>query len=830
MANHKTVSIVIPAYNEEERLPLTLTKIAAYFSSSRPGFSLQEVIVVDDGSKDKTAEKAREFSSKLPMVVIISPKNRGKGNAVRTGMLAAKGDYVFMYDADAATPIEELARLLAKTDGADIVIGSRVGEEKEVVMTFFRRFVGWCFHTLCAGLLPGIGDASCGAKLWSREAAQKTFADVKLERFAFDIESLWLALRNGFKIAEVPVTWTAVPGSKVNIYTDSPEMFWSVVGLYRRRALEQKRLKGVFKKHWIAFVLALLVGLIYIAPHIVFMNASDVEYQGIYMSRTYDEDYYNGIIRQVYDGESVTQNAYNSEYQEKSISTMYNIPQAVVGHIGKFLGLSISSLALTTKFVFPALVLLVVYFFIYTLAKSRVAASIASFAMLLTQEIAPLNPSLLLKTFLFQSNFDNFLLFSRPINPQVNAIFFFAALWALAALWNNKTSKKYAIISGVLVGMLGYFYFYYWNFAVIASGVMLIWALVMKNKEFAKNILLSIVVGIVVASPFLFQMIGALTSDAASIQKNYVETHRFILEKVVLLPIIAFLALALWNWIAQKIQKPTRKIFTFLLASPYQFLLVFAFAGFIASNQQVIHGIEAQQHHYHFMTNIPVFILIGSVVTAGFIHRYLFSWRKIAAAVVLVLIAIQAVSIQTASYERWKSEFAGYQSYAPLFQWLNENSDKGDVVYSDELLSQLIPVYTHNDVYSALHMSVYPIPLERLKHNYFIYMYLEGVREQGVRAYLYDEENRSRLGQHLFEGQFWRATCGSFGCFPDATLDYIIQEYRNFLKTPFEKNLKKYRVDFVMWDMRREPEWGMDKYKFLEKIPGEGETSLWRVI
>lgn len=236
----KTVSIVIPAYNEEDRLPETLLKIKNYFAEDRGDFSLLEVIIVDDGSKDKTSEKAHGFEQKLPIVVITLPQNKGKGCAVRTGMLSAKGDFAFMYDADAATPIEELGKLFGAGKGGDVVIGSRVlGEKKEVIMTPFRRLVGLCFHFICSPLLPGIADASCGAKLFSKNAARQIFEKVTLDRFAFDIEALWLARRLGFKIVEIPVSWTAIPGSKVSVYRDSPEMFGSVMGILWRSLTEK---------------------------------------------------------------------------------------------------------------------------------------------------------------------------------------------------------------------------------------------------------------------------------------------------------------------------------------------------------------------------------------------------------------------------------------------------------------------------------------------------------------------------------------------------------------------------------------------------------------
>lgn len=232
-----TVSIIIPAYNEAKRLPTTLTAISFWLPTASE-FNLREIIVVDDGSADETAEVARSFAGCLPVKVIKLPANRGKGCAVRTGVLAATGDLILMYDADGATSLADLQKLVTEAKTNQVVIGSRLAGDHQIVqMSVFRRFVGLVFHWLCAPLLPQIKDASCGAKVFQLEAARAIFMAQKLDRFAFDIEILWLARRLGYSIKEVPVSWQAVLGSKVRVWRDAPEMFWSVMRLYGRHLL-----------------------------------------------------------------------------------------------------------------------------------------------------------------------------------------------------------------------------------------------------------------------------------------------------------------------------------------------------------------------------------------------------------------------------------------------------------------------------------------------------------------------------------------------------------------------------------------------------------------
>ena len=225
----KTISVIIPAYNEEKRLKKTLDN---WLMS---GIKVLEIIVVDDGSTDKTFGIAEDYKKYLPIKTIKISKNQGKGNAVKAGVLASQGDYIFIFDADSAAMAEEIKKLLAEINSYDLVIGSRVAAGARAPMSEKRKFIGKCFHAFCSPLIPGIKDASCGAKLIKKEAAQKIFQEQKIKRFAFDIEILWLAIKMGYKIKEVGIAWKEIPESKVNIARDSWEMFWAVLRIYLRK-------------------------------------------------------------------------------------------------------------------------------------------------------------------------------------------------------------------------------------------------------------------------------------------------------------------------------------------------------------------------------------------------------------------------------------------------------------------------------------------------------------------------------------------------------------------------------------------------------------------
>jgi dolichyl-phosphate beta-glucosyltransferase len=225
------LSVVLPAFNEETRLPRYLEQITAYLADRNLNY---EIIVVDDGSADATAgvvERLRRSNARLRLLRF--PENRGKGAAVRAGMLAASGVLRLFADADGATPIAELERLeQAIARGAEVAVASRALRDRStrVKGTLHRKLMGTAFNLMVQTLaVPGIRDTQCGFKLFTERAAQGTFARQTIDDFGFDVEILYLARKRGFAVAEVPVNWTDIAGSKVHLWRDSLRMFLSVL-------------------------------------------------------------------------------------------------------------------------------------------------------------------------------------------------------------------------------------------------------------------------------------------------------------------------------------------------------------------------------------------------------------------------------------------------------------------------------------------------------------------------------------------------------------------------------------------------------------------------
>ncbi len=230
------LSVVFPAYREERRLPGCLDA-ATEFLRGRDG----EIVVVDDGSPDGTRALAERRAAGDPRILVHAlPRNRGKGAAVREGVLRSRGRVVLVSDVDLATPLSEFDRLEPLLQRAAVVVGSRAlaGAKLEARESWRREVLGRFFNAVArVGVLPGILDTQCGFKIWRGDVARAVFRRVRLERFAFDVESLWLARRMGHRVIEAPVTWRHDEGSTVRVGRDGLRMGTDLLRLVLRRTL-----------------------------------------------------------------------------------------------------------------------------------------------------------------------------------------------------------------------------------------------------------------------------------------------------------------------------------------------------------------------------------------------------------------------------------------------------------------------------------------------------------------------------------------------------------------------------------------------------------------
>lgn len=227
------LSIVIPALNEEQRLPPSLIKIQAFLE--RQPYSA-EVVVVENGSTDRTLEVATAFVQRMPGLRVIHEDGKGKGLAVRRGMLEARGEYRFICDADLSMPIEQVNRFIPpQLPHPDVAIASReVAGAVRYNEPAYRHLIGRVFNAIVRWMaLPGLQDTQCGFKCFQAQAAEAVFSRQTLPGWSFDVEVLFMARRFGYTITEVPIDWYFDPGSRVRLFRDSLQMFLDLITIRR---------------------------------------------------------------------------------------------------------------------------------------------------------------------------------------------------------------------------------------------------------------------------------------------------------------------------------------------------------------------------------------------------------------------------------------------------------------------------------------------------------------------------------------------------------------------------------------------------------------------
>ncbi|HVP56504.1 MAG TPA: dolichyl-phosphate beta-glucosyltransferase [bacterium] len=238
------MSVVVPAYDEQGRIEDSLLKIKAYMQDAGLGF---EIVVVDDGSRDRTPEIVAEFARNDPRIKLVqNRRNLGKGAAVRNGVRSSRGDVVLFSDADLSTPIQEFENLLAWIDSHELVIASRSLPDSKVLVhqPFYREMMGRTYNVFVRTLLVrGLIDTQCGFKLMTRRAADAIFRLQRINSFSFDVEMILIARKMGYSVKEVPVQWVNSRASKVHPVLDSVQMlldlfrikFYDISGFYGKR-------------------------------------------------------------------------------------------------------------------------------------------------------------------------------------------------------------------------------------------------------------------------------------------------------------------------------------------------------------------------------------------------------------------------------------------------------------------------------------------------------------------------------------------------------------------------------------------------------------------
>lgn len=511
-----------------------------------------------------------------------------------------------------------------------------------------------------------------------------------------------------------------------------------------------------FNKHIIAIFLAIFSGLVMVGPQFFFMKSLGDEYRGIYMMKSDAETHYLSRMQEYYDGNGIG-NAYYLEDKNSFPNIFYGISESLLASPGKLLNISVPNLNLFYKFSLPIISFLLVYYLCFRLTGkitwSLVGASIIIMGNILTSIPDILN---LLK---FNTIYSQFSIFSRPVNPQFSSILFFTYLISLFNAFCYE-KKNWYIFSTVLFGLSFYIYFYSWTF-ILCLNVCLAFV-VLFNKELKKEF-----------RYILFVTLGGLLLGLRTvIEILTVKMHPFSVDLQGIYdissraPILSMAGLFVsfaycWYFLNEKDHKKED-----------YFLLGMLVASFVAVNQQIVSGVSIQTGHYHWYFNVPIFITILVYVFSKKLYIYIKEdYVNIIGVIVIVVSIYSSVFVQYSSYSNNKSEVYLKQGYEIVFKWFRENTLKNSVVLADEDMSELLPVFTSNNVIENLYGGLY----------------------------LIDPNRRSFT--------------------------------REVALSDLKKNKPlKYKIDYIVWNKSNNPDWKVDKFKGVKQVINLGNYSIYKTI
>jgi hypothetical protein len=570
---------------------------------------------------------------------------------------------------------------------------------------------------------------------------------------------------------------------------------------------------------WINPLLSALIATVLVVP--IFLLPQFVpSYQGIYASAASDEEHYLAAVREVAEGKVLRRNVYLWEEKEGSIAQIKWV-EAPLGFLFWLWPGSVTEFVFLAKWlgIFGGSWLLLLWLgrvrSVLPLSW-RVAATTGLFVLpaFLGPDILPRAWSALQGV----GSWGEFLGATRFANPVVSGVAWIASFLTLQFLVERQGARS-AIWHGIALGLLGWLYPFFWAFSMAATGLWLCWGLGTRAWEQVRWSGLALGIGLACMIPVGWNFLATDATQASTItDRAYAATHAPILEWSVIASLVLFAAVEIAWW---RRQQPRPR------APAIASLWLIALAAVVAVNHQVLTGISFQPHHFYFLTNVPIASLLlvfaGGTLAALFLPR---KWAMTSGIVACAGLLWLGAGVQIATLRTIQQEYADRQRFAPAFQEVRAQGTPF-VVLSDNRISELIPVYTGADVLFAHHAASYPsTSLERRQYAVVLDAWLEGVRTtEDSRTFF--QVNRERIGIWLFEGQYYRQRCGSYGCFPDSEIESLVSIFSDFLAKNPEDRFHKYRIDAILWDERTHPEWQLEQYPFLHKTWSGDGVSLW---
>ncbi|OHA20365.1 MAG: hypothetical protein A2849_01145 [Candidatus Taylorbacteria bacterium RIFCSPHIGHO2_01_FULL_51_15] len=560
------------------------------------------------------------------------------------------------------------------------------------------------------------------------------------------------------------------------------------------------------RKHQVALYGALLVGAIYIAPHLFFMASLGEAYRGIPMMRTSNEDFYLARVQEILDGHPGVGSPAFWEYKEGPPLSppvgefLYALPSLIFG-------ISPTSTLLSSRFFLPALLFFLVYLLVRRLNEdedtfaSTLSAIAGGLLVTLGYDLVDYRA---VWSFLNQTASPvHFLVWSRPINPVLGAILLFSFFLSLTSLVQGSPYRKWTIASAsaCFALMIGS-YFFSWGIALSVITFLALTYLFLRKYRIVGDLSLIVLFTAILSSPYWYATWRAAQSpwyEASVFRNGLFYTHYPLLNKFLLAALLVFLLLALLEFLQKR-----RIGMPWGIKTWHTFSLAFLLGGLWVYSQQMVTGRTVWPYHFVQYT-IPLSMV---VITVSLFHtrKFLFyGWHTFVSAALLGSLLF-AILLQGSVYEQSLSYYTRLQSKASLFDFLNRRERDCVVLVADRAaesytLHGLIPAFTHCNTYNS-NWGYSLMPDERIQHNYLVYLLMRGVTAEGVEAYVHNNEGDAR--GYLFSN--WKGLYGirDFPDFSDTVteerLAKIPEIYRAFLEKDITQELRKYRLDYLLFE------------------------------
>lgn len=452
----------------------------------------------------------------------------------------------------------------------------------------------------------------------------------------------------------------------------------------------------MIRKHYVAILFSLLVGLMIIGPQIWFIKSLGSDYHGIYMMNADAEPHYIARMQEAIENGSFG-NPFIYEYKDNVPSATYTVSETILAWPAKLFGFSIPNLSLFYKFLLPAIIAILVYSLTYRLIGNRLWSIASMLAVTLGHSLV--NYPDLIHFLRWENVYSQFSLYSRPVNPEFSSILFFTYLHVML-LASRKKTWIWFIILGILFGFSFYVYFYSYTFFLALNFVAFCLYLVRKEKEVFIKIFSATVIGVIIGGLSIFNTIrlyGHSYFKEMSELSGITSSHYPILSVAGVIVVALFLIFIFKN-----------KNYPDIV-----FLGALLITAFVVINQQVITGILIQEGHYHWYFNTPIFIIIFIYLLFSVTnHKHKYIGLLLAILICTVSFA-DSFLIQSSSYQNSFVKTKSNQRYVEILLWLAKEAPKDSVVLANKTLSELIPAYTSANVVWEEHASYYLLPKER---------------------------------------------------------------------------------------------------------------------